>query len=79
MIYLQKDLANGIKAMVVLTISNHLAGGSRNLDHVGGILALAQAEAALYGLSWTGLVAECRRELGVDAAALLDVPKVIEG
>jgi len=74
--WFKHDIEHGIKATMILAVNVHIASGARNVDHIGGILAHAQAQAVLYGLSWPGLVADCKRELGVDVGSLLDVGAV---
>ena len=72
-VWFKHDIENGIRAAVIMAVHVHLAGGSANVEYIGGILAHAHAQAALYGLSWPAMVAECKRELGADVGGLLDV------
>ena len=71
-LYDREDLEQGIKSTVIMAVTVYLANGARNTDHIAGILAHAQAQAALYGCPWTQIVEECKAELGAPVADLLD-------
>jgi hypothetical protein len=71
-VYLPIDIERGIKAALIMCVATYAANGGSNVEHAAGVLDYAQAQAALYGLSWTAIVQRCKEDLSAGARALLD-------
>lgn len=71
-IYINTDLERGLTATLIMAMATYAANGAANTEHASGILDHAQAQAALYGLSWPAILRGCKMSLGAGARELLD-------
>ena len=71
-VYFREDIRQGILAATLVAIRTYVANQGSNADHLRGMLDLAEAQAALYGLSWPRLLAELRALLGAGLRGALD-------
>jgi hypothetical protein len=55
--YGQDDIARGLRASLVAVLSTKLAGHEASFDYLNGVLAFAQRQAGLFGISWPELMA----------------------
>lgn len=55
--YLEDDIARGLRASLTAVLATALAGEWANYDFLKGVFSLASSQAALYGISWTELIA----------------------
>jgi len=71
-VYFREDIQQGIIASVLVAIKTYAANEGRNTDHLRGMLDLAQAQAALYGLSWPAIRSVVRESLSTGLRELMD-------
>jgi hypothetical protein len=71
-VYFREDIRQGILAVTLVAIRTYVANQGSNAEHLRGVLDLAQAQAALYGLSWPTLLAELRALLSEGMRGALD-------
>jgi hypothetical protein len=70
--YFREDIRQGILAAMLVAVRTYVANEGSNAEHMRGMLDLAEAQTALYDLSWPALLAELRASLNVGLGALLD-------
>lgn len=71
-VYFREDIRQGILAAMLVAIRTYGANEGSNAEHLRGMLDLAEAQAALYGLSWPALLAELRASLSAGPRGTLD-------
>ena len=71
-VYFREDIRQGIIASVLVAVKTYAANEGQNTDHLRGMLDLAQAQAALYGLSWPAIRAVVRESLSTGLRELMD-------
>lgn len=71
-VYFREDIRQGILATMRIAIRTYVANQGSNAEHLRGMLDLAEAQAALYGLSWPALVRELRASLSEGLCRMLD-------
>jgi len=69
--YVKEDVARVLAGLVVVTIETCAANGASNTDHLEGAMTMARGVAFSFGLPWIELIAEVRRTLDPEAAALI--------
>jgi len=77
-IWVAEDIQTGLLAGLVAIIGAAFEAGKGDVQYVTGAIAMARNQALSYGLNWVLIVGSAKAALGTDAAALLDMPKVIE-
>ncbi len=71
-VYFRDDIRQGIMAAMLVAIRTYVANEGLNAEHLRGMLDLAEAQAALYSLSWPALLAELRASLSEGLRRVLD-------
>jgi hypothetical protein len=71
-VYFREDIQQGIIASVLVAIKTYAANEGENTDYLQGMLDLAQAQAALYGLSWPAIQSVVRESLSTGVRELMD-------
>jgi hypothetical protein len=71
-VYFREDIRQGILAAMLVAIRTYVANEGSNAEHLRGMLDLAEAQAALYSLSWSALLAELRASLSAGLRRALD-------
>lgn len=59
-LYDETDIRNGILALAMMAIKTAVANDVVDVRHLCGVLDMAEAQAALYGISWPGIQEELR-------------------
>jgi hypothetical protein len=70
-VYFPNDIAQGIVAVTVASLSASVANGAANVEYARGVIDSARAHALNYGISWAPLACEVREVLAGNE--LLDV------
>jgi hypothetical protein len=70
-VYFREDIEHGILAAMLVAIRTYAANEGANAEHLRGMLDLAEAQAALYSLSWPVLLSELRALLNASLGDLV--------
>jgi len=71
-VYLKSDIGQALAGALSVAVETTRANGTADLAHLAGCMTVTKGLALTFGVSWPGLLATVRGNVGAELATLLD-------